>query len=78
MTLREACDQVRAVGCTNLWFLFVWKPARYEPITDEFITRYDRAQQRERPGVWEVRSERYIYFIPNNAPTVAVRVFYAA
>lgn len=78
MTLKEACDVVRARGCTNLWFLFILRPAQVETMTDEFIARHDRSQQRTRPGTWEVRGERYIYFIPDNAPTTAVRVFYAA
>lgn len=78
MTLREACDVVRARGCTNLWFLTLFKPARVETITDEFAERHDRAQQKTRAGEWEVRGERYIYFVPKDTPTVGVRVFYAA
>jgi len=78
MTFRQACDEVLAKGCTTLWPQHLWETNNPRLILDKWVDAQDRMQQKRRPGKWVIRDERYLWFVPDDTPTTAVKVYYAA
>lgn len=82
MTLREACDELKKLGCTNVWSLMILQrpvnPVRSIYETDgPWIDRVAESQTKLNPGKYELVGRR-ICFIPTATPDRRVHLWVGA